>query len=1414
MTDDMSDKRGNKILSLPTPEHPMHFTGERYTPGVQGEIEHEHLHRYLFALQLCTGKDVLDVASGEGYGSALLAQVAHSVVGVDIDAKSVQFAKQTYTRHNLSYMCGSATQMPVADASMDVVVSFETIEHFAEHDGFLREIKRVLKPDGLLVVSSPDRDVYSEGGPTRNPFHIKELDKAEFQRLIKAYFIHAEFGCQKAAAGSLLLPETANLTDIPIPVQVFDRGSNGQLEQSAGVQKGVYLLAVASDRALPLIRWGAYQDVSYLRRLASDLDATKAEVNQLATELEEQVAEAAARTAEVNQLAAELEEQVAEAAARTAEVNQLAAELEEQVAEAAARTAGVDALRHQLEQANKEIASVKRDLAKIKRSFSWRVTRPLRAIVAQTKRLKGRRLPTGLAFDPDWYLKRYPDVAAAGLDPLRHYLKYGRHEGRLGAPERDAFDTVDNGPRLVVLLTDAVERLKLSEKLWSCIRIAAPETYSPGPSDYVYEPTDSGVGLSPNHLHNVLLCLACDEYDFVVISYGLDPLPTVRVNSLRDNLILRGKLRPLLRGESAMPSGARGRILRLLPAPQASEVYTFSIGDLVRAVCTTDGPEVWIGSKRLKAAREGNLEIISRIKAGECAEHHKTVLVLPAFFAVGGVERNTVEIMRNLHDRYRFVVATNEPQNKARGSLHHQLAGLTTGVFDLWEIAAPERHLELLAGLGKIYGVGLIWICNGSPWLASYAKELRETFSMVPIVDQQAYDTKEGWIAHFWNPGIRSFDRFVAINSQIRDTLINRYELPSNRIDLIYSGIDAQRFVCTEQTRSMAKGWAQRALGDGSGRQVFAMIGRLTQQKRPLDFLELALRSKRDGLDVIFILVGDGELTSDCRRFQERHDLDNVRFVDFCEDLTQVYPILSGLIVTSEYEGLPIVALEAMAMGVPVLTTDVGDLRLVFSEHGVGNLFRAIGDPDLQYDDFRAWREELAKATELARTAADRVRERFSSTKIAAEYDACWNRAIAEKTDAAKDPRSSSEGTALSSGGIRVSGLSVVIPTYNRRDVLIETLQRCEQAASGMDVEFVVIDDGSSDGTADSLDQISKSMPALRWSSVDKRGPGQARNIGAATATKDVVLFIGDDIRPASHGFFMTHAQLHSARPESNFAVLGKIIWPNRTEMPVNFVMAHIQGCGGEQFSYAHLMPYTFVDWRHFYTSNVSVKRSVVANWIDEGFSTEFPLAAFEDIEFAYRCSKACDDFRIYYDPTSLGTHYHRYSVDGFMNRQISAGMMAHVFHRLHPEVASSIGINGLLKQLGQTGAAQNHAKFADHLSTIEGIKSYARLIEQRADFGGSYWHDDFLSAVFELAYAQGFVIAAAGPGANLSAGYEYIVDRFVERTRGIFRQEVIGTDLPKPQAVSKRRPRWHGRSGIPRAIAAAIRRPRGSRVS
>jgi ubiquinone/menaquinone biosynthesis C-methylase UbiE len=111
-------------------EHPEPFTGERFTTAVTGQILVEHYHRYLFARSRVADLDVLDVASGEGYGAALLAQVARSVIGIEYCAATVRSSARNFPRGNLHFLQGDARRLSLADASVDVVVSFETIEHF------------------------------------------------------------------------------------------------------------------------------------------------------------------------------------------------------------------------------------------------------------------------------------------------------------------------------------------------------------------------------------------------------------------------------------------------------------------------------------------------------------------------------------------------------------------------------------------------------------------------------------------------------------------------------------------------------------------------------------------------------------------------------------------------------------------------------------------------------------------------------------------------------------------------------------------------------------------------------------------------------------------------------------------------------------------------------------------------------------------------------------------------------------------------------------------------------------------------------------------------------------------------------------------------------------------------------------
>ncbi|RNI29234.1 glycosyltransferase [Rufibacter latericius] len=177
----------------------VEFTGERFIPSselLNDEIGVEHLHRYYTVLDQVTDKIVLDIACGEGYGSNILAKKAKKVFGVDIDPTSVEYAQSTYESklQNLSFLQGSVEKIPLADSSVDIVISFETIEHVDEatQNAFLKEVKRVLKEGGRLIISTPDRVNYSERYSYKNEFHVKEFSSDEFHQFLASYFKNVE----------------------------------------------------------------------------------------------------------------------------------------------------------------------------------------------------------------------------------------------------------------------------------------------------------------------------------------------------------------------------------------------------------------------------------------------------------------------------------------------------------------------------------------------------------------------------------------------------------------------------------------------------------------------------------------------------------------------------------------------------------------------------------------------------------------------------------------------------------------------------------------------------------------------------------------------------------------------------------------------------------------------------------------------------------------------------------------------------------------------------------------------------------------------------------------------------------------------------------------------------------------------
>lgn len=217
---------------------------ERIETNIYNDNTIEHLHRYAFATVFAKGKAVLDIASGEGYGSHLLAGYASKVYGMDIAADIVEKASKKYKKENLQYLHGSADKINLPDNSVDIVVSFETIEHHDKHEEMMQEIKRVLVPDGVLIISTPDKKYYTDIPNHHNPWHVKELYGDEFEHLIKKYFAHASLYAQNITRSSVIMPFVPNNQQT-----IFCEGDYTQFNMSGSILP-LYNIAVASDAPL------------------------------------------------------------------------------------------------------------------------------------------------------------------------------------------------------------------------------------------------------------------------------------------------------------------------------------------------------------------------------------------------------------------------------------------------------------------------------------------------------------------------------------------------------------------------------------------------------------------------------------------------------------------------------------------------------------------------------------------------------------------------------------------------------------------------------------------------------------------------------------------------------------------------------------------------------------------------------------------------------------------------------------------------------------------------------------------------------------------------------------------------------------------------------------------------------------
>lgn len=195
-------------------------TGERMVPEYeQGNLIYaEHMTRYLAAKAFVSGKIVLDIASGSGYGTKILADDSKHVYGVEIDPDAVAYSVEHFDAPNIDFIVGSANKIPLDDDSVDVVVTFETIEHVEDYKTYIDEVDRVLRPDGVLLISTPNDLEFPEG----NHFHLHEFQYSELIDLLKPKFKHIESYYQATYKAVVIGSADIISTEAHLPIVTYN----------------------------------------------------------------------------------------------------------------------------------------------------------------------------------------------------------------------------------------------------------------------------------------------------------------------------------------------------------------------------------------------------------------------------------------------------------------------------------------------------------------------------------------------------------------------------------------------------------------------------------------------------------------------------------------------------------------------------------------------------------------------------------------------------------------------------------------------------------------------------------------------------------------------------------------------------------------------------------------------------------------------------------------------------------------------------------------------------------------------------------------------------------------------------------------------------------------------------------------
>jgi glycosyltransferase involved in cell wall biosynthesis len=317
-----------------------------------------------------------------------------------------------------------------------------------------------------------------------------------------------------------------------------------------------------------------------------------------------------------------------------------------------------------------------------------------------------------------------------------------------------------------------------------------------------------------------------------------------------------------------------------------------------------------------------------------------TVIVVMTFLAVGGAEQIALKVMQKLQDQFRFVVVAFEELDPELGTTADAFRQITPYVYTLPDYLNESLNASFMDRLIKRFKPRTIYIANGATWIFNALGEIKNRYPELRIANQ-VYDSEVGWINRYDISLILHIDAHIGVNSKICQAYMDK----GARLEqtyLIENGIDSSEITPADYSgQKIAMLKKQFSLPEG--KKIVTFASRIHPQKRPIDFVELARRFSSDP-SVVFFMVGDGPLAKQVQEEIEKIGLKNIFRHPFYRPISDVLAVSDVFVLPSEFEGMPMIIIEAQAMGKPVVVTDVGNNREVIAKTGGGVVVSQIGD--------------------------------------------------------------------------------------------------------------------------------------------------------------------------------------------------------------------------------------------------------------------------------------------------------------------------------------------------------------------------------------------------------------------------------------------------------------------------------------